>query len=67
MASRERDDYYEFRCRHVDGSEKVYRLAHTEYTWPDLFEEFRTFLRGCGYVIPEGEIEVVGEEEPADD
>lgn len=33
----------------------VKTLHHSEFTWTELFEEFREFLNGCGFQVPAGE------------
>ena len=55
-------EYYEFILMR-DGTEIRYRLTSVHQTWPDLLAEFRSFLRGCGFFMPEGEIDIVEIEE----
>jgi hypothetical protein len=31
----------------------VYEIKAEDLTWPEMIEEFKTFLRGCGYFIDE--------------
>jgi len=46
---------YTFVHRDKDGN--VLSVKHSyEITWPELFEEFRMFLSGCGFIVPLGEI-----------
>lgn len=46
---------YTFVHRDKDGNVLSIKNSH-EITWPELFEEFRTFLNGCGFVVPLGDI-----------
>jgi hypothetical protein len=48
----------------VDNDIKM-RVHGTEHTWYELLQEFKTFLEGCGYVIPMGNVDVI--EETADE
>lgn len=59
--------YFLFRCVQRDGSEVERKLNHTEYCWPELFEEFRYFLQGCGYHVHDGEWYPHIEPEDSDD
>ena len=33
----------------------------TAVTWPEVLLEVRTFLAGCGFYLPEGELDFVNE------
>ena len=33
---------------------EVTTVAHGDLTWAELFDEFANFLRGCGFVLPQG-------------
>lgn len=43
------------------SSEEV--ILGTEQTWPELLDAFKDFLEAQGFVIPQGEIEIVGPDE----
>ncbi len=38
-----------------DASDIVYRIRGADVTWHDLIDHFVHFLRGCSYIIDEGE------------
>lgn len=46
----------------ISGSSEEVILG-TEQTWRDLLRDFTSFLRGQGFVIPEGDVEIVGDDE----
>jgi hypothetical protein len=46
----------------ITGSSKEVILG-TEQTWPDLLDCFVSFLRAQGFVIPQGDIEIIGPDE----
>lgn len=41
---------------------EVTTVAHGDLTWTALFDEFANFLRGCGFVLPDGSPDFVDEE-----
>lgn len=43
------------------SSEQV--ILGTEQTWLELLEEFKCFLKQQGFIIPDGDIEIVGPDE----
>ncbi len=40
----------------------THRHEGEDIGWPELLEAFVCFLRGCGYVMPEGDVEFVEDE-----
>ena len=41
---------------------EVTTVADGEFTWAELFAEFANFLRGCGFVLPDGSPDFLDEE-----
>ena len=42
-----------FRNENEDGVINTLTIPNSDITWHDLLVEFRRFLRGSGYVLPE--------------
>jgi hypothetical protein len=41
------------------------KVVHTidSVTWPELLENFKYFLAGCGFMLPDGDITILSESE----
>ena len=48
-------------CKH-SGNEIEYKMD-SDATWTEAIDNFLEFLRGCGYVIPYGNYELINLEE----
>lgn len=61
---------YTFQCKREregwdNGTNQTITYVTEEGSWDELFEEFRYFLRGCGFFVPEGDIFIDNAEEEA--
>ena len=60
---------YVFQCTTHDEQGRVVEvLTHRHngtITWSEHLEAFANFLRGCGYVLPDGELDFVDESNDA--
>lgn len=50
---------FTFKCEHLTGRIGTIELMFEANTWSEVLEEVGPFLRGCGYILPEGELEFV--------
>lgn len=51
---------FKFECKQdtLEGT-RSNNLKFEAETWRDVLQEFEFFLRGCGYILPEGELTLV--------
>jgi hypothetical protein len=43
-------------ARYDEGRSNELKIASDEITWPELADEFVTFLQGCGYVVDHSDL-----------
>ena len=54
---------------YLEDEERIREITHSvsaAETWPELVEEFVSFLRGVGFVIPPGQYEETDYDTPRD-
>jgi len=47
-----KESYIMFKCDHGDGNVITMKMS-CEITWPEAMDNFKNFLKGVGYFLPE--------------
>lgn len=47
-----KESYIMFKCEHGDGNTITMKMP-AQISWPEAMDNFKNFLKGVGYIIPE--------------